>query len=61
MLRCMTAWGMAVNVDSPRCMLTFTNHFGECYQLFQISHNVDIYQYLLYKCIYDKKYFHFRN
>jgi len=27
-------------------MLTFTDHFGECYQLFQISHNAEIYQYL---------------
>jgi hypothetical protein len=38
---------IAVNVDSHRCTLTFSDHFGECYQLFQISHNADIYQYLM--------------
>jgi len=30
---------IVVNVDSHRYMLTFTDHFGECYQFFQIPYN----------------------
>jgi hypothetical protein len=38
---------MAVNIVSHRYMLTFTDHLCECYQLFQISHNADVYRCLL--------------
>jgi len=42
MMWCMPSDHIVVNVDSHRCMLTFTDHFGECYIFFQIPHNVDI-------------------